>query len=285
MTYGICRVTIPRTYIVGSGAANRPPKIWDIELRREDPNRDVTVKRPDFVSWDELREILKREIQQPYNQPRQEGFVFVHGDNNTFKDAAIRAALFARDLEFHGPPILFSWPAGNKYESDEENANASQNKFTEFLTRVVDETEAKRIYVLAHSMGNRLLAKALETQPWQRKDVVVEVIFIAPDVYVRGLKADTFPLIKKIKKKEPNLTLYASSKDIALWVSDAIVHPDHERLGQGGDKLFVDDGLESIDASTVASIFDVNHAYAFTDVRVQRDIRAVFESRDRKCVV
>jgi hypothetical protein len=43
--------------------------------------------------------------------PAKEAFVFVHGYNESFEDAAIRTAQLAYDFGFKGAPIFYSWPS------------------------------------------------------------------------------------------------------------------------------------------------------------------------------
>lgn len=65
------------------------------------------------------------------------------------------------------------------------------------------------------------------------------------------------------------MTLYASSKDLALQASQ-LVH-GNPRAGDSGDGLVVVDGIETIDASTVTTGF-LGHSYFAEVTSVMSDI-------------
>jgi esterase/lipase superfamily enzyme len=269
--FGRCEVTIPRLYKVGSGDPPRPPSIFGIELQ-EDPKRHVTLQAVRQMSEQQFFAEVQEEMARPYN-PRREAFVFIHGYNTTFQDAAFRTALLARDLEFGGVPILYSWPSWGEledYPADETAEEYSRELFEEFLRKVARESQAQRLYVIAHSMGNRLLTETLKTllpQAWSEKDRLKEVVLAAPDVD-RQQFADH--VLNNILDKGPRVTLYASSKDIALATSKAL--HKYARAGQGGAELVIHKGLFSIDATPLETA-GLSHDYAFTHPAVQEDIR------------
>jgi esterase/lipase superfamily enzyme len=269
--FGRCEVTIPRLYKVGSGEAPRPASIFGIELQ-EDPERHVTLRAVRPLSEQQFFADVQEEMARPFN-PHREAFVFIHGYNTTFQDAAFRTALLARDMEFGGVPILFSWPSWGEledYPADEEAAGYSRDLFEEFLRKVARDSHAQRLYVIAHSMGNRMLTETLKTMlpaTWPEKAQLKEVVLAAPDVD-RQQFADH--VLNNILGKGPRVTLYASSKDIALATSKAL--HKYARAGQGGDELVIHKGLFSIDATPLETA-GLSHDYAFTHPAVQEDIR------------
>jgi esterase/lipase superfamily enzyme len=42
---------------------------------------------------------------------KKSAFIFVHGYNVTFEDAARRTAQMSYDLSFDGAPVFYSWPS------------------------------------------------------------------------------------------------------------------------------------------------------------------------------
>jgi esterase/lipase superfamily enzyme len=131
-----------------------------------------------------------------------ETFVFVHGFNNTFEDAAKRTAEIWYDVGFDGPPIMFTWPSRGGsfwrgvfgYFADSETIKWSVEHLKRFLLDLVQETTADklvaeqpaRIHLVAHSMGCRALARALmlaadELQRGQ-PPIFCDVILAAPDI-------------------------------------------------------------------------------------------------------
>jgi Alpha/beta hydrolase of unknown function (DUF900) len=90
--------------------------------------------------------------------------LFVHGYNVAFDDACRRAAQLAYDIKFKGQVVLYSWPSHNSvlaYSGDEEMVQWSSPHFNAFLKQLLDQEGINHLHIVAHSMGNRLLAGAL----------------------------------------------------------------------------------------------------------------------------
>src|SRR5581483_4228092 len=95
----------------------------------------------------------------------RQALVFIHGYNVTFNDAVRRTAQIAYDLAFDVTPILYSWPSQGKlhgYPADENTIEWTVPQLTVFLTELAQAAGATTIHLVAHSMGNRALVKALE---------------------------------------------------------------------------------------------------------------------------
>ena len=251
LQYGYLNVTIPKihkeaeletqprwaeyTFAVDQASARRRYVLLD---------QVTPLAKGDFVR--ELRQQIK-------DSPSKDLFVFVHGYNNTFEDAARRAAQMAYDLDFDGTPVLYSWPSRGStmaYFADEATVQISGEKMAEFLDTVVTQSGAGRIHVLAHSMGNRALIEALKTflanrAPENRQRVFGQIVFTAPDV-----DKDYFiDAIKSLRGAADRVTLYASSNDYALR-SSQFFH-DAPRAGTAGDFIIKLAGLDTIDMSAV----------------------------------
>ena len=149
----------------------------------------------------------------------KEAFVFIHGYNTRFADAAKRAAQLAADLGFDGAPILYSWPsraAFSGYFEDEKTVEWTGPHLRSFLEQLAARSGASRIHLIAHSMGNRALSEAVQAiakdDPTGSRPHFQEIVLAAPDIKVNMLKplADAMaPLAKKV-------TLYTSTNDDAL---------------------------------------------------------------------
>ncbi len=198
---------------------------------------------------------------------RHEAFVFVHGYNVTFEDAARRAAQIAYDFGFEGAPILYSWPSTGStlgYLVDEANVSASAAKLYRFLGLVrtalrdadsADPETAERLHLLAHSMGSRALLPALQQAAWTGEPPFEEVVFAAPDIDA-DLFAEAAPDLARVARR---VTLYASDNDVALNVSSR-VHGGFGRAGQGGPHLLSVAGIDSVDVSAVPADL-LHHSY------------------------
>ena len=114
--------------------------------------------------------------------------IFIHGYNVSFEDAARRTGQMAYDLGFDGAPVFYSWPSQGdvaRYTVDENNIEWSTPHLQAFLTDFLQKTEAAKVYLIGHSMGNRGLARAvaglIDSQP-ELAGASAEIILTAPDI-------------------------------------------------------------------------------------------------------
>lgn len=94
-----------------------------------------------------------------------DALIFLHEYNNSFEDAVIRAAQIGVDLKVRGYTGVFSWPSkarAFKYATDAASIIASENAIADFLLNFIRRSGAKRVNIIAHSMGNRGLLAALQ---------------------------------------------------------------------------------------------------------------------------
>ena len=210
---------------------------------------------------------------------RGEALVFVHGYNVTFENALFRAAQIAYDTKFSGPVFLFSW-AGREliggYMAATDSTDTASDHLFDFLKSIVGATKVKKIHFVAHSMGNKVLLRALDkmaADPGLRP-AIGEIIDAAPDV-----ESDDFVhMVNAIKGNGGSFTLYASRGDWALWVSSWL--RGAPRAGFIGDKALIIPGVETIDVTDAGtSYFALNHdVYASNSVLVE-DMKRIFTDR------
>jgi esterase/lipase superfamily enzyme len=204
-------------------------------------------------------------------------FVFVHGFNVSFENALRRAAQIAYDLNFDGAPFLFSWPSRSNiwsYASDRESAEIAVDHLKEFLEMVAAETQATKIHLIAHSMGNIVLLDALEkiklSNGLQPRLRFAEIILHSPDV-----ASDRFSqLMRAINGLGTSVTLYASTSDRALNISAWVWGV----VGRAGAVPSVVKGVETIDVTAAGSSFlGLNHDLYATNPAIFNDMRLVLE--------
>lgn len=116
---------------------------------------------------------------------RRSALLFVHGFNVTFEDAARRTAQMAYDLAFEGAPVFYRWPSQRTspaYMFDEQNIEWAQADLKGFLEDFFTHSDAESIYLIAHSMGNRALTRAVASLLTERpalRNRLKEVILAA----------------------------------------------------------------------------------------------------------
>lgn len=256
VSFGTCIVTVPDTH--RQGEIERPERILFYEFSA-DPAQHILLNQVNSLAKEEFYRLLNEYMATP-----GEAFVFIHGFNNTFEDAALRTAQIAYDLGFAGVPIMYSWPSrGHEwdYPPDEQSMIASRRFIKEFLIEISALTNARTIHLIAHSLGNDGLAWALVDMAEELSDAqldkINQIILAAPDIDAGVFKNEIVPKITQIGEQ---ITLYASSADKPLLASK-IIH-DFPRAGNAGVDLVVTDGINTIDASNVRTDF-LNHDYAF----------------------
>jgi esterase/lipase superfamily enzyme len=210
----------------------------------------------------------------------KKALIFVHGYNVSFEKAARRAAQISYDLEFDGVPIFYSWPSSGHlldYKEDEIKSSLSVPQLRTFFEDIATHSSAKEIYVIAHSMGTRVTAYALSslfTQNPSLRHRFKEIALMAPDIDAEIFKHDIAP---KLITKNVNLTVYASSNDKALKLSE-LVHSGAQRLGDVIPSIVVIPGMESIDASDVKTDF-IGHSYYGDATSVITDLYEVIRNK------
>jgi esterase/lipase superfamily enzyme len=253
---GRCLVTVPTDRRIGTIPR---PSIWT--LYREKPDRHYILTNVEESGKEEFARSLRESIQ---HYARRQVLVFVHGFNVTFADAVFRTAQIAADLNFHGAPVLFSWPSKGTlhplgYTHDETQARWALPDLRAFLELIAEQSGADAIHLLAHSMGNRAMTEALcqiaASTAKRSRAPFNELMLTAPDI-----DADTFvrDIAPAMLPASARVTLYASSNDRALAFSKT-VH-GYPRAGESGDALVLVEGIDTIDVSAVDTNF-VGHFY------------------------
>jgi esterase/lipase superfamily enzyme len=252
--FGRCTVTIPIR-----STATAPDLGRDVTKPGADELFYVIVQRVDREPAEKFVEDLSKAGKG------SDALVFIHGFSNSFEDAAQVAASLKHDLPFDGPVILYSWPSRDDmllYSWDEENENWSAvAHFSGFLEKLIS-SGVKRIHVIAHSMGNRVLSHEIDTKGLSPK--FGNLIFAAPDV-----DAATFKILMSRTSPVPHqLTMYASSKDVALFLSKCF--HSYPRAGDEKARIVLAQ-LDSIDATQVDTSM-LHHSYYANSVRVEEDM-------------
>ncbi len=199
-----------------------------------------------------------------------EALVFVHGYNVSFKDAARRTAQIAYDLGFPGVALFYSWPSQSRvlaYTKDETSAEWTLPHLTKFLETLAANPSLSKIHLIAHSMGNRPLTRALlGIEDKQLLSKFETLILTAPDI-----DADVFrdQLARQLVKRMHHVILYASANDRALRLSERL--HGYPRAGDGGSNIVIVNGLDTIDASAVDTDL-VGHFYYGDNRSVLTDV-------------
>ncbi|MDK1376428.1 MULTISPECIES: alpha/beta hydrolase [unclassified Sinorhizobium] len=263
--YGKTIVSIPTARKLGD---MNLPSVWRLELS-PDPTKHFVFKQ--VVPLDATNAVS--EISKAISQSKKSSLlIFVHGYNVSFEGAALRTAQLAHDLSFPGAAMFFSWPSMGTtkgYWRDEETVQLSEAAFDAFLDKVAG-LGASEVYIVAHSMGNRLVTTVLRDRASKGKTIpnLRELMLAAPDI-----NADIFreKILPGLAALDVHRTIYASSSDVALRASK-VVH-DYRRVGETDGGVLTFNGFETIDATAVAPIIRAfGHSYVVDSAKVLGDI-------------
>ena len=258
LTFGRCTVSIPPTHQLG--VMESPLSVLGFEMSYN-PDKHITLLGP--ILQRTMPEFLA-ELKERVGQSRgRDLFVFIHGFNTTFEDAARRTAQMAFDWKkaggFDGAPMFYSWPSQGggtplDYTRDENTATSEPTirHLEEVLATIAQRSGATNVHLVAHSMGNRVLLHAL--QALARRDGVDaphfrQVISAAPDVDTPDYRGIVQEISKSARRLYSNLTLYASSLDRALLASKYV--NGGPRAGLAGKDLLILPGVDTVDATAI----------------------------------
>ena len=286
LEFGTLRVTIPPTHKCGKVESS----FTEIILGPNE-NKVMVLKEVRPLSRDAYFASIRQKVGA---SKRREVFVFVHGYNNTFNEAALRAAELTFDLGFDGAPILFSWPATGggltglvAYTDDRAKARESAVHLRIFLDLLAKRSDADEIHVIVHSMGNYVFENALSRNGKPNPIPALtpklhEVVLAAADLGEDEVRILAQALQPSPASKGPHVTLYASENDRALAMSNLANRRIPIGLIKGMVPIIA--GIDIIDASKLKCDFLAHSCFAedpFSLLEMQALIMQQWEAAKR----
>jgi esterase/lipase superfamily enzyme len=213
--HGSCRVFIPKSHKIGSIGSPWWKRLLSLS---DDRLRLLAINEfEQSAYWDSVTAHLAAVATEERN-----ALIFVHGYNVAFEDAALRAAQIGFDLSVKGAMAFFSWPSQgvtSGYPADEATIEASEGVIADFMTDFAEKSGAGAVHIIAHSMGNRGVLRAVNriaAQAQRRTGKPFgQIILAAADVDV-----DVFrQLSAAYAQVASRTTLYVSKRDLAVEAS------------------------------------------------------------------
>ena len=148
-------------------------------------------------------------------------FVFIHGYNTMFAEGLYRFTQIVQDSKAPGVPVLFTWPSRGKlldYVYDNNSATAARDGL-EHVLRLALASNADRVDVLAHSMGNWVTVEAFRqikvSGDLKNVNKFGYVFLAAPDIDLDVFKSE----MRRIGKPSKPFYVVVSRDDKALGAS------------------------------------------------------------------
>ena len=268
--FGSSVVSIPSSHKIGK--IERPDWFSNL-IFEESKNKHFTVLETKELNEYDFIDDLKIKTA---NSTDKDVLLFIHGFNVNFKEAMMRTAQLGFDLNFKGAVTAFSWPSVGGifgYEADYSTAEFSSQYLSDFI-KLLTNKDVNKLHIIAHSMGNVVLTKAIEKLKIEGNypnKTINQIILAAPDIDKDVFVNQIMPAIKS----DIRLTLYASKKDNALLASKKLRY-NYPRAGDGGKNIIVVDGIQTVDASKVNTGL-LGHGYFAGTQALINDIHMVLQ--------
>jgi esterase/lipase superfamily enzyme len=265
--FGHCDIFVPKSHKIGSLGSSFLKRL----LSGKDDRLKVkkTSELTEGVFWAEVRDSVLK-----IASDARQGVVYIHGYNASFTEAALRAGQLGCDLKIQGAMAFYSWPSrakGGGYKHDEAAIEASEEQIANFLADFATRTGSERVHVIAHSMGNRGLLRAISRIVAEAsllsRTKFTNLILAAPDVDVHLFK----DLARNFQKVSQRATLYVSDKDIMLEASSWL--HDFQRAGWA-PPITVIPGVDTVHVANI-DVSLLGHSYIGAARDVLNDVYAL----------
>jgi esterase/lipase superfamily enzyme len=269
LAYGRASVSIPSEHKIGELEL---PTLWRLEFS-PNPNRHFLLKSVVQLPLEDAKQQISTALR---TATQKSLLIFVHGYNVNFSEAALRTAQLAYDLRFPGLAMFYSWPSMGErfgYLHDEESSQLATIQFDQLLSDM-SKLSFEQIYLVAHSMGTRIVGSTLARRALEGKDdtKIKEILLAAPDINAEIFKTEIAPKLAAMEGARK--TIYASSKDLALKASK-VMHR-FSRLGETDGRIFISPGFDTIDASGAAALLRAfGHSYVLDSASVLNDVEDI----------
>jgi esterase/lipase superfamily enzyme len=266
LRYGYCDVFVPRSHKIGSTGS----PWWRRLLTRTDDRLGILGIEETTAStqWEQI--VTRLSALSP---AERNAVLFVHGYNVSFESAALRAAQIGTDLGI-AALAFFSWPSQGTvdgYVADSAAIEANELAIASYMAEFVANCGATTVHVIAHSMGNRGVLRAVNLLANAGAATGIrqfgQFILAAPDVDI-----DTFSqLSAAYGRLGSRTTLYVCSQDRAVEASRWLHR--YPRVGLV-PPVIVFGGIDTVNV-TNADLTFLGHGYVAEARDVLMDMHSV----------
>ncbi len=225
LDYASATMSVPPTHVDG--------KIEWPQTPPGDPRRDFAVRNAGYIDGGD-RAFLAAVNAELAKRPRghRRIFLFVHGFNTMFAEALYGFTQVVHDARTDSVPVLFTWASRGRLTSylyDNNSATAARDELAHTI-RLLTDSNAEQVNILAHSMGNWVFVEAMRQIRMQgglrHPEKIGVVLLAAPDIDIDVFRSQMHAFGKL---KRPYY-IVLSRNDNALALSQFIAG-DQTRVG------------------------------------------------------
>ncbi|HEY0145609.1 MAG TPA: alpha/beta hydrolase [Methylovirgula sp.] len=246
LDYASATMSVPPTHVDG--------KIEWPQTPPGDPRRDFAVRDAGYIDGD--RAFLATVNAELAKRPpgHRKIFLFVHGFNTMFAEALYGFTQVVHDAHTDHVPVLFTWASRGKltdYLYDNNSATAARDQLAHTI-RLLTDSNAEEVNILAHSMGNWVFVEAMRQIKMQgglkHPEKIGLVLLAAPDIDIDVFKSD----LRAYGKPKKPYYIVLSKDDKALALSKFLA---------GGKARVGDDGNVQDLAKLGAVVIDLTNVH------------------------
>ncbi|ADZ71252.1 hypothetical protein SL003B_2829 [Polymorphum gilvum SL003B-26A1] len=241
--------------------AHKPGRVEWPSVLPGDPSRHFVAREAGYLDdGDSFRRAVNAALaDRPAHE--RDVFVFIHGYNTLFAEGLYRFAQVVHDSGFTGVPVLFTWASrGNvtDYVYDLNSATVARDALEHTLAELM-RSDARRIHIMAHSMGTWLLMETARQIPsgdlTRSADRIGQVVLAAPDIDIDVFKAQ----MRRIGKPPRPYMILLSKDDRALSLSSRIAGGKARVGGYENDRELAELGAVVVDLTDLDGPDATNH--------------------------
>lgn len=243
------------------------------------PKTDFVVRQAGYLDGE--RAFVRSLNAQLALRPRgsRNVLLFIHGYNTMFAEGLYRFAQVVHDSKALAVPVLFTWASRGEltqYVYDTNSATSARDDL-ERTIRLIFESNAEQVTILAHSMGNWVTVETLRQIKISGKlpplGKLGPIVLAAPDIDIDVFKSQ----MRRFGKPRKPFFIVVSKDDKALAASRFIAG-GQERLGADGNTAELAElGAVIIDMTDVKATDSSNHGKFAQLAEIAPQLRSVLE--------
>lgn len=254
LDYAQAVVSVPPTHV--------PGRIEWPSSQPANPQTDFVTRESAYL--DSEKQFVAQINQQLAQRPagHRNVLLFIHGYNTLFPEGLFRLAQVSQDAGSNGVPVYFSWASRGElsgYVYDQNSATVARDGL-EHVLRLLAQSNAEHINILAHSMGNWVTVEAFRNIRMtggfpNGKSKMGMIVLASPDIDVDVFRSQ----MQRIGVPKKPFLIVLSRDDRALALS-RLVAGNEARLGDyknAGD--LTQYGAIVVDMSDVKGENALNH--------------------------